>query len=157
MSVLCCRRERGAGHEILGLEGDIGGGLILSRELLLPENSQKTVRISSSIVARSVGAGSGGFSRLVCLRIHPVFKLLHAMQTSIRFTAIDGKSHELKPNLDFEETSFRGSDRPNGMQSPFSLHFELKIVSFSNEPELVQGSGPSWIIKLVLELPTNSM
>jgi alpha-glucosidase len=132
------KRERGAGHEIIGLEGDIGGGLILSRELLLPENSQKTVRISSSIVARSVGAGSGGFSRLVCLRIHPMFKLLHAMQTSIRFTAIDGKTHELKPNIDFGETSFRGSDRPNGEWSLLDHQTGLGVTNKFDVNEVAQ-------------------
>lgn len=100
--------------EVIGMEGDIGGGLILAREILLPKDSQKTVRISSSIVARTVGAGSGGFSRLVCLRIHPLFKIVHAMHSFIHYTAIDGTQHELKPSMEFGEYSIKGSDRPNG-------------------------------------------
>jgi alpha-glucosidase len=35
----------------------------LFREIILPQNSPDTVQISSKIVAKSVGAGSGGFSR----------------------------------------------------------------------------------------------
>jgi len=108
------RRERGGGYEAIGLEGDIGGGLVLAREVFLTQDSQKTVRVNSSIVARSVGAGSGGFSRLVRLRIHPLFKIVHPMHSSIRYTAVDGKLHELKPSLEFGEYSIRGSDRPNG-------------------------------------------
>jgi len=112
--VCLSRREHGGDYEVIGLEGDIGGGLVLAREILLPQDSQKTVRVSSSIVARSVGAGSGGFSRLVCLRIHPMFKIVHPMYSSIHYTAIDGTLHELKPSLEFGESSITGSDRPNG-------------------------------------------
>lgn len=50
--------------ESLQLEGDIGGGLILERQIYIPKDNLKTFRIDSSIVARKVGAGSGGFSRL---------------------------------------------------------------------------------------------
>lgn len=99
---------------MVGLEGDVGGGLVLAREVLLPHNSLKTIKISSSIVARSVGAGSGGFSRLVCLRIHPTFKIVHPMNSFIIFIAIDGKEHELKPSMAFGEFSIKGSNRPNG-------------------------------------------
>lgn len=45
------------------LEGDIGGGLALQRKIYFPKNDPKVFRIDSSIVARKVGAGSGGFSR----------------------------------------------------------------------------------------------
>lgn len=45
--------------EALKLEGDIGGGLVLAREIHI----SKVFRIDSAIVARNVGAGSGGFSR----------------------------------------------------------------------------------------------
>lgn len=50
--------------ESLQLEGDIGGGLAFERQIYIPKENPKTFRIDSSIVARSVGAGSGGFSRL---------------------------------------------------------------------------------------------
>jgi hypothetical protein len=102
------------GYEEIKMEGDIGGGLVLARDILLPQNSLSTTKISSSIVARSVGAGSGGFSRLVCLRIHPTFKIAHPMQSSIHYTAIDGKVHTLEPNVGFGELLIAGPDRPNG-------------------------------------------
>ena len=54
-------------EESLKLEGDIGGGLILERQISVPEDNCKVVRIESSIIARKVGAGSGGYSRLAFL------------------------------------------------------------------------------------------
>ncbi len=63
--VFFARREMAQveGQDLLGLEGDISGGLALCCEILLPKSSPNTVQISSRIVAKSVGAGSGGFSR----------------------------------------------------------------------------------------------
>ena len=62
-----CRRdlEQSGEEESLSLEGDIGDGLILQRHISIPKDSPKVLRIDSSIIARSVGAGSGGYSRLV--------------------------------------------------------------------------------------------
>lgn len=45
------------------LQGDIGGGLVLERLITIPKDDPKVLRINSSIIARKVGAGSGGFSR----------------------------------------------------------------------------------------------
>lgn len=45
------------------LEGDIGGGLVLQRRICIPKDNVKAFQIDSNIVARKVGAGSGGFSR----------------------------------------------------------------------------------------------
>jgi alpha-glucosidase len=45
------------------LEGDIGGGLVVQRHISILQDNAKIVQIDSSIQARSVGAGSGGFSR----------------------------------------------------------------------------------------------
>jgi hypothetical protein len=45
------------------LEGDIGGGLVLQRKIYFPKNATNIIQINSSITARSVGPGSGGFSR----------------------------------------------------------------------------------------------
>lgn len=45
------------------LEGKIDGGLVLQRQIYIPKDKPKVVRIDSGIIARSVGAGSGGFSR----------------------------------------------------------------------------------------------
>ena len=61
-----CRRDlKQSGEESLSLEGDIGGGLVLQRQISIPENNLKVLRINSAIIARNVGAGSGGFSRSV--------------------------------------------------------------------------------------------
>lgn len=59
--------RRGVEHagdvESLKLEGDIGGGIVLERQINISKENPKVFRIDSAIVARSVGAGSGGFSR----------------------------------------------------------------------------------------------
>jgi hypothetical protein len=117
------------GYEEIKMEGDIGGGLVLARDILLPQNSLSTTKISSSIVARSVGAGSGGFSRLVCLRIHPTFKIAHPMQSSIHYTAIDGKVHTLEPNVGFGELLIAGPDRPNGEWKLLDSETGLGVVN----------------------------
>lgn len=60
----CSRELEHAGEEeSVILEGDIGGGLVLQRHIYFPKNDAKVFRIDSGIIARSVGAGSGGFSR----------------------------------------------------------------------------------------------
>lgn len=45
------------------MEGDIGGGLVILRQIYIAEGDSKVLRIDSSIIAQNVGAGSGGFSR----------------------------------------------------------------------------------------------
>ncbi|GAV92541.1 hypothetical protein CFOL_v3_35920 [Cephalotus follicularis] len=45
------------------VEGDIGGGLVLQRQITIPKDMPEVFRIDSSIIAHKVGAGSGGFSR----------------------------------------------------------------------------------------------
>lgn len=60
----CSRELEHAGEEeSVVLEGDIGGGLVLQRQIYFPKNAANTIQINSSIIARKVGAGSGGFSR----------------------------------------------------------------------------------------------
>ncbi|KDO42676.1 hypothetical protein CISIN_1g0325592mg, partial [Citrus sinensis] len=54
--------QHGGEEESLMLEGDIGGGLILQRKLTIPKDNPKIFKIDSKILARKVGAGSGGFS-----------------------------------------------------------------------------------------------
>jgi alpha-glucosidase len=117
------------GYEEIKMEGDIGGGLVLARDILLPEDSLNTTKITSSIVARSVGAGSGGFSRLVCLRIHPAFKIVHPTQSAVHYTAIDGKVHVLKPDVGFGEFVIKGSDRPNGEWKLLDSQTGLGVVN----------------------------
>lgn len=59
--------EQAGEDESLILEGDVGGGLVLRRKIAIPKDNPRVVQIASSIEARSVGTGSGGFSRSVCL------------------------------------------------------------------------------------------
>lgn len=60
----CSRELEHAGEEeSVLLEGDIGGGLVLQRKIYFPENAANVIQIDSNIIAHSVGAGSGGFSR----------------------------------------------------------------------------------------------
>ena len=64
--IVACRRdlEHAGKEESLILEGDIGGGLVLRRQISLSNDNPKILQVDSGIIARSVGAGSGGFSRL---------------------------------------------------------------------------------------------
>lgn len=57
--------EHAGEEESLILEGDIGGGVALRRQISIPKENPKVFQIDSSIIARKVGAGSGGFSRSV--------------------------------------------------------------------------------------------
>lgn len=104
--------EQAGEVESLSLEGDVGGGLVLERMISLPKDEPKVVQINSSIVARSVGAGSGGFSRLVCLRVHPTFSLLHPTESYVSFVSVDGSKHDCWPAS--SEQSYEGDLRPNG-------------------------------------------
>lgn len=99
-------------EESLLLEGDVGGGLVLERCISIPKTEPKLLRIKSSIIGRNVGAGSGGYSRLVCLRVHPTFALLHPTESFVSFTSVDGSKHEIPP--DSGELSYEGDERPNG-------------------------------------------
>ncbi|KAM7490938.1 hypothetical protein LguiA_033859 [Lonicera macranthoides] len=98
--------------ESLKLEGDIGNALVLQRHISFQKDNQKVFQICSSIVAIEVGAGSGGFSRLVCLRVHPMFTLLHPTESYVSFTSINGTKHEVCP--EFGEHLYEGDLRPNG-------------------------------------------
>ncbi|KAK1400857.1 hypothetical protein POM88_000462 [Heracleum sosnowskyi] len=59
-----------------------------------------------------IGAGSGGFSRVVCLRVHPRFSLLHPTESYVTFVSIDGSKHDCWPTS--SEQSYEGDLRPNG-------------------------------------------
>ncbi|XP_034704565.1 alpha-glucosidase 2-like isoform X1 [Vitis riparia] len=104
--------EQAGEEESLKLEGEIGGGLVIERQISLPKDNSKVFRVDSGIIARNVGAGSGGYSRLVCLRVHPMFNLLHPTETFVSFVSIDGSKHEVWPEAG--EQSYEGNLRPNG-------------------------------------------
>uniref|UniRef100_A0ACD5WY04 Uncharacterized protein n=1 Tax=Avena sativa TaxID=4498 RepID=A0ACD5WY04_AVESA len=99
-------------EESICLEGDIRGGLVLQRQISVLKDNTKIVQIDSSIQARSLGPGSGGFSRLVCLRVRPTFTLLHPTEVVVAFTAINGSKQEI--SLESGEVRLEGDLRPNG-------------------------------------------
>ncbi|KAG2680519.1 hypothetical protein I3760_11G101900 [Carya illinoinensis] len=111
-SVIEQNLERAGEDESIMLECDISGGLILQRKIYIPKKNPKIFQIDSSIIARKVGAGSGGFSRLVCLRVHPMFTLLHPTESFVSFTSIDGTKHEVWPESG--EQFYEGNQLPNG-------------------------------------------
>lgn len=50
--------------------------------------------------------------RLVCLRVHPTFSLMHPTESFISFTSIDGTKQEVWP--DSGEQLYEGNNLPNG-------------------------------------------
>ncbi|XP_061352094.1 uncharacterized protein LOC133297049 isoform X2 [Gastrolobium bilobum] len=116
------------------LEGDIGGGLVLQRHIYFPKSAANVIQIDSGIIARSVGAGSGGFSRLVCLRVHPTFHLLHPSESLVSFTSVDGTMHEVLP--DSGEQFFEGKLIPNGEWRLVDKCLGLALVNRFNVTEV---------------------
>ncbi|MCL7029646.1 hypothetical protein MKW94_010312 [Papaver nudicaule] len=124
----------GEEEDSLSLEGDIGGGLVLERQISIPNNDPKVIQIDSGIIARNVGAGSGGYSRLVCLRVHPVFTLLHPTEVFVSFISINGSKHELWPES--VDTLFEGDLRPNGEWILFDKCLGIGLVNQFNVNEV---------------------
>ncbi|KAL8266855.1 hypothetical protein R6Q59_004199 [Mikania micrantha] len=105
-------RSQAGEIEYLKLEGDVGGGVAIERNISISQHNPKIFNIDSSLVARNVGAGSGGYSRLVCLRIHPTFSLFHPTESYVSFTSINGSKHDVWPESG--EQLYEGDLRPNG-------------------------------------------
>ncbi|KDP39742.1 hypothetical protein JCGZ_02762 [Jatropha curcas] len=120
--------------ESLILEGDIGGGLVIQRQISIKKDDPKVVHIDSGIMARKVGAGSGGFSRLVCLRVHPTFTLLHPMDTFVSFTSIDGSKHEIWPESG--DQFYQGNLLPNGEWMLVDKCLGVGLVNHFNTSEV---------------------
>ncbi|BBN14507.1 alpha-glucosidase [Marchantia polymorpha subsp. ruderalis] len=116
------------------MEGDIGGGLVMCRQIGGKGADSKIVQISSSIEARSVGAGSGGFSRLVCLRVHPSFKVANYELALVKFTSISGEAREIVPKPG--DIMLTADDRPNGEWAFLDKENGVAIVNRFN-PEQV--------------------
>lgn len=55
-------REQSGKEESICLEGDIGGGLVLQRQISICKENPKIVKIDSSIRAKQGADHSGGFS-----------------------------------------------------------------------------------------------
>ncbi|KAJ3694752.1 hypothetical protein LUZ60_000129 [Juncus effusus] len=111
------RRE----EESIYMEGDLGGGLVLQRGILILKNNPKLLQFDSSIITKDDS------SRLVCLRVHPTFNLLHPSEVVVTFTSIDGSSHEILPEIG--EQSFEGNRRPNGEWMLVDKCVGLSLVS----------------------------
>ncbi|RZC91283.1 hypothetical protein C5167_027346, partial [Papaver somniferum] len=133
----------GEEEESLSLEGDIGGGLVLERQISIPKTDPKVIQIDSGIIARNIGAGSGGFSRVVCLRVHPVFTLLHPTEVFVSFVSINGSKHELWPGDD--EQFFEGDLRPNDTFLLFEFCAPFQIMNLRYDVVLNFLSG-EWIL-----------
>ncbi|KAM3403740.1 hypothetical protein ACQJBY_007078 [Aegilops geniculata] len=138
--------EQSGEEESICLEGDIGGGLVLQRHISILKDNPKIVQINSSIQARSVGAGSGGFSRLVCLRVHPTFTLLHPTEVVVAFTAINGSKQEFSPESG--EVTLEGDLRPNG---------EWMLVDKCAGVSLVNSFDPSQVSKCLVHWGTGNL
>ncbi|XP_059663103.1 uncharacterized protein LOC132308859 isoform X2 [Cornus florida] len=126
--------EQAGETESLKLEGDIGGGLVIERQISFSKDDPKVFQIDSSIVSRKVGAGSGGFSRLVCLRVHPMFTLLHPTESYVSFVSINGSKQEVWPESG--EQFLEGDLRPNGEWMLFDKCLGLGLVNRFNVGEV---------------------
>ncbi|CAH2052908.1 unnamed protein product [Thlaspi arvense] len=144
--------EHAGEEETLILEGDVGGGLVLRRKIAIPKDNPQVFQIASSIEARNVGAGSGGFSRLVCLRVHPTFCLMHPTESFISFTSIDGEWMLVDKSLNLRlvnrfnvsqvfkcivhwdcgtvNLELWSEDRPVSKESPLKIEHEYEVTSF---------------------------
>ncbi|KAM0059677.1 putative alpha-glucosidase [Helianthus debilis subsp. tardiflorus] len=122
--------ERAGEIESLKMEGDVGGGFAIERNISFSQDNPKVLNIDSSLVARNVGAGSGEFSRLFCLRIHPTFGLLHPTESYISFTSINGSKHDVWPESG--EQLYEGDLRPNGEWMLVDKYLGLGLVNKFN-------------------------
>ncbi|KAL2620787.1 hypothetical protein R1flu_000992 [Riccia fluitans] len=115
------------GPEGVVMEGDIGGGLVMRRKISGNPSNPRAVQISSSIEARSVGAGSGGFSRLVCLRVHPSFKVSNYALAVVKYTTLRGEEREV--HAEPGDIFLTGDDRPNGEWAFLDKENGMSIVN----------------------------
>lgn len=60
------------------------------------------------------------FCRLVCLRVHPMFNILHPTETFVSFVSIDGSKHEVGHEVG--EQFYEGDLRPNGNVTSICLY-----------------------------------
>lgn len=122
------------GEDSVLMEGDIGGGLSMYRTISVPRDKCQQIQIKSSIVAKAVGAGAGGFSRVVCLRVHPSFKVPNPFQTVVRFVTKNGIKKELNP--EFGEAVLKGQDQPDGEWALVDKESGWTLVNYFNPEEV---------------------
>ena len=111
--------EEGLSH--VSLEAPIGHGLLFRRLLTLQLNA--ILHVASSIHAENVGAGSGGFSKPVRIRVHPAFDLgsplpsvdARHLAPSVEWTDISGERVvAYAPPHGENEIQLTGDCRPSG-------------------------------------------
>lgn len=124
------------GNSSLMLEGNVDGGLTLLRNICILKDSPNLLQINSSLVAKSEFAGSGGFSRAACLRVHPTFELRHPMETFIMYKSVDGNAHTV--STESEELCLRGDERPNGEWMLMDKCANVSLVNRFNLEEVEQ-------------------
>ncbi|KAL0327710.1 UNVERIFIED_CONTAM: Alpha-glucosidase 2 [Sesamum angustifolium] len=122
--------EQAGEVESLQLEGDIGGGLVLERQIYISKDNPRIFRIDSGIVARKVGAGSGRIFKARLFAGAPMFNLLHPTESYVSFTAVDGSKHEVWPESG--ERILEGDLRPNGEWKLVDKCVGLALVNLFN-------------------------
>ena len=70
------------------------------------------VHIALVFLATLLKANEFLYYRLVCLRVHPVFRVLHPTEVFVSFISINGSGQEIWPAS--IEQFFEGDLRPNG-------------------------------------------
>ncbi|KAI5082036.1 hypothetical protein GOP47_0001779 [Adiantum capillus-veneris] len=133
--------KNGDAQESLVMTGDIGGGLELQRSLALLGGSQNSIHISSCIRANSNMIGSGGFSRVVFLRVHPTFHIRHPDKTFVSFIAVNGNPQSIHRRP--EELLLHGDELPNGEWMLVDKHTNIALVN-KFRLEDVKGCLISW-------------
>ncbi|KAL0371972.1 UNVERIFIED_CONTAM: Alpha-glucosidase 2 [Sesamum calycinum] len=127
--------EQAGEVESLQLEGDIGGGLVLERQIYISKDNPRILQIDSGIVAHEVGAGSEDFQ-----------ELLYPTESYVSFTAVDGSKHEVWP--EYGERVFEGDLSPNG---------EWKLVDKCVGLALVNRFNISQVYKCLIHFGTGTV
>lgn len=134
------------------LEADLGGAVGFQRQISIRKDDPKVLQIDSSVLACRVGAGSGGFTRLVCLRVYPTFMVLHPAETFISFTSIAGMKHEIHP--EDGDQIYKGNLVPNGKWMLINKHLGLALVNRFSTKEVYKCSIQWGIGTVNMEIST---
>lgn len=82
--------------------------------------------------------------RLICLRIHPIFSILHPTDTFVSFTSVNGSKHEVWP--EYGKKFYEGDLLPNGNipSSLYNLVFRVNTspLSIGKMRELRDADAP---------------
>ncbi|CAN6180102.1 unnamed protein product [Urochloa humidicola] len=144
-SVLRRYLDQSGKEESICMEGNIGGDLILQRQISILNDKPHIVQIDSSIKA-SVLAGPERLSRSVCLRVHPTFTLLHPTELVVAFTAVNGSKQEISPESG--DIILEGDLKPNG---------EWELVDNCTGLSLVNSFDPKEVSKCLVHWGTGDV